>query len=146
MYTAAALPDPAFQPEFYDSVAPKRGVAWVIDTVFILALCVVILPFTAFTALFFFPFFYLMIGFAYRVVTLSAGSATFGMRMMSIEVRDGHGARLGLGGAFLHTLGYTLSMGTMLVQVASIVLMLTTERGQGLTDLVLGTVVLNKRA
>ncbi|WP_425039049.1 RDD family protein [Primorskyibacter sp. S187A] len=144
MHTAA-LPDPSYQPEFYASVTPKRGIAWIIDTIFILALCVVILPFTAFTALFFFPFFYLVIGFAYRTVTIANGSATLGMRMMSIELRDAMGHKLTLGGAFLHTLGYTISIGIFLVQVASIVLMMASDRGQSLTDMALGTVMLNRR-
>ena len=48
--------------------------------------------------------------------------------------------------AFLHTLGYTVSIGMPLLQVISIVLMLTTERAQGLSDHVLGTVALNRRA
>jgi uncharacterized RDD family membrane protein YckC len=143
--TAHALPDPHYQPEFFDGVTAKRGLAWLVDTTLILALCVVILPFTAFTALFFFPFFYFVIGFAYRVVTLANGSATLGMRLMSIELRGPQGGRLMLSEAFLHTLGYTLSIGFALVQVVSIVLMMTTDRGQGLTDMALGTVMMNRR-
>lgn len=139
------LPDPTYQPEFYDGVTPKRFFAWVIDLVFILALCVVILPFTAFTALFFFPFFYFVIGFAYRVVLIANGSATLGMRMMAIELRDAHGAKLDLVTALLHTLGFTISTGTFLIQVASAVLMLTSEKGQGLSDMVLGTAMINKQ-
>lgn len=142
--TLTALPDPRYQPEFYDGVMAKRAFAWVADTVMILALCVVILPFTAFTALFFLPFFYFVIGFAYRVVTLANGSATLGMRLMSIELREADGARLSPATAALHTLGYTVSIGTAVVQVTSIVLMLISERGQGLTDMVLGTVMVNR--
>lgn len=143
--TADALPDPVHHPEFYAGVTFKRAVAWLVDTVLILALCLVILPFTAFTALFFFPLFYLVIGFAYRVVTLSGGSATLGMRLMSIELRDAFGRPLSPGMAALHTLGFTLSVGAAVVQVVSVVLMMVSERGQGLTDMVLGTVMMNRR-
>lgn len=143
---SAALPDPAYQPEFYESVTPKRAVAWLIDTAIIVALSLVILPFTAFTALFFFPLFYLMVGFAYRVLSIAGGSATWGMRIMAIELRDAHGRRLDFTGALLHTLGYTLSIGTFVVQAVSILLMMGSERGQSLTDMVLGTVAINKRA
>lgn len=145
MYTAA-LPDPQYQPEFYADIAPKRLMAWVIDVGLILGLTLVILPFTAFIGLFFLPFLYAAIGFVYRVMTLSGGSATLGMRVMSVELRTAQGDRFELGTAFLHTLGYYLSFGMALVQLASVVLMLTSERGQSLTDMVLGTVMLNRRA
>ena len=54
--------------------------------------------------------------------------------------------RFDLGLAFAHTLGLTISFALPLLQVASIVLMLTRPRGEGLSDLVLGTVALNRRA
>ncbi|MGB3243019.1 MAG: RDD family protein [Sulfitobacter sp.] len=139
------LPDPDTQPEFYENVPLKRLLAWLVDTVIIVVLCVVILPFTAFTGLFFFPFLLLMVGFAYRVITLANGSATWGMRLMAIELRDGRDRPFDLGLAVLHTLGYTLSIGTAIVQVVSIVLMASSARGQGLTDMFLNTTALNRR-
>jgi hypothetical protein len=48
--------------------------------------------------------------------------------------------------AFLHTLGYSVSMGFIVLQVVSVVLMMTTDRAQGLTDHVLGTVAINRKA
>ncbi|WP_417524772.1 RDD family protein [Marinovum sp.] len=144
MYTAA-LPDPQYQPEFYADIAPKRLMAWLIDFALILALTLIALPFTAFIGLFFLPFLYAAVGFVYRVMTISGGSATLGMRVMSIELRNAQGETLDLGSAFLHTLGYYLSFMMALVQLGSVVLMLTSERGQGLTDMVLGTVMVNRR-
>ena len=47
--------------------------------------------------------------------------------------------------AFLHTTGFTLSCGMAPVQILSVILMLTTQRAQGLTDHVMGTVALNRR-
>jgi uncharacterized RDD family membrane protein YckC len=44
----------------------------------------------------------------------------------------------------LHTLGYSIAFSMVFVQVASIVLMLTTPRGQGLHDMVLGTAMVNR--
>lgn len=140
-----ALPDPTRQPEFYDGVTAKRLIAWFIDSALIVLLVIVILPFTGFLGIFVLPMLYLVIGFAYRVVTLTGGSATWGMRIMAVEIRRMDGSRLDLGTAFLHTLGYTVSFGIFLVQVVSVVLMLTSSYGQGLTDHVLGTVGLNKR-
>ncbi len=144
--TYTTLPDPQLQPEFYSDVPMKRLLAFVIDTLIILAVCVAILPFTAFTGLFFFPFLMLVVGFAYRVITIANRSATWGMRLMSIEFRTHDGRAFDLGTAVLHTLGFTVSMGVFVAQAASIVMMLTSERGQGLTDMVLGSVALNRQA
>jgi uncharacterized RDD family membrane protein YckC len=139
-------PDPDMQPQFYDGVPSKRLLAWVVDTLVITALTVAVVPFTAFVGLFFLPFLYLVLGFSYRVVTLSRGSATLGMRLMAIEMRDRDDEPFDLPTAFLHTLGYTVSLAMPLLQLISVVLMLSTERRQGLSDLVLGTVALNRRA
>jgi hypothetical protein len=46
----------------------------------------------------------------------------------------------------LHTLGFTISLTIPILQVLSIVLMLTGERAQGLTDRVMGSVAINRRA
>ncbi|MFP4405096.1 RDD family protein, partial [Rhodosalinus sp.] len=94
----------------------------------------------------FFPFLMLVVGLIYRTLTIAGGSATWGMRLMSIELRDRRGERLDFGQALMHTLGYSVSLAFPLLQAISIVLMLTGERRQGLTDLVLGTVMLNRRA
>jgi uncharacterized RDD family membrane protein YckC len=142
----AHTPDPETQPHFYASVPAKRLLAWVIDMVLIIGICLLIVPFTAFTGLFFFPFLMLVVGFAYRVVTLANGSATFGMRFAGIEFRAANGTTMDLGLAFLHTLGYSVSISLPILQVISIVLMLTGARGQGLTDMMLGTVAINRRA
>ena len=138
-------PDPDIQPEFYDGVAAKRLFAWVVDAVIIFLACLVTLPFTAFSGVFFFPLMILVIGFVYRVATLSSGSATWGMRLMGMELRTNADEPLDAGTAFLHTLGYTISIGVMPLQLFSIVLMGTTARCQGLSDMVLGTVALNRR-
>ena len=112
--------------------------------IIIVLLSALVIPFTAFTGIFFFPFLLLVIGFAYRVLTIAGGSATIGMRLMSIQLRNQHGEKFGLGEAALHTLGYSISMGMPLIQMVSVILMLTTSRKQGLTDIVMGSVVINK--
>jgi len=139
-----ALPDPAAKPEFYRGVPLKRLFAWVLDTVIIVALSLLILPFTAFTGLFFFPFLMLVVGFFYRWFSISSGSATWGMRIMAIELRDHEGQRLTSGSALGHTLGYSLSVAMAPAQLISIILMVVTDKGQGLTDMVLGTTAINK--
>ncbi|WP_299145657.1 RDD family protein [uncultured Tateyamaria sp.] len=144
--TPVHLADPITQPQFYRDVAGKRLMAWVVDTILVVLICLLILPFTAFVAIFFFFGLIGVVGFVYRVITLATGSATWGMRLMAIEIRDATGARLDLGQAFLHTLGYTISWAVPPLQLVSIVLMATSNRGQGLTDMVLGTAALNRRA
>ncbi|WP_270732995.1 RDD family protein [Shimia sp. Alg240-R146] len=140
------LPDPEIQSEFYADVPFKRFIAWVVDSILVVLLCVVVLPLTAFTGIFFFGFLLLVVGFAYRVITLANGSATWGMRLVSIEMRRADGDRFDLGTAFLHTLGFHVSFAFFVVQIVSIVLMLTTNRAQGLTDHLLGTVAINRAA
>lgn len=140
------LPDPETQPEFYQDVPMKRLLAWLIDTVLIAVGCILILPFTAFAGIFFFPALMLMVGFVYRTITLANSSATLGMRVMAIEFRTAQGARFDLPIAALHTFSFTMSWVFILVQLTTIVLIATSARAQGLTDLALGTVVLNRRA
>ncbi len=140
------LPDPDYQPEFYANVAPKRFVAWVVDSILIVLLTLLALPLTAFLGIFFFPVMMLVLGFAYRVVTLANGSATWGMRLMAIELRRWDGHRFDLEAAFLHTLGYSISIAITPLQVVSVVLMLTSSRGQGLTDHMIGSAALNTPA
>lgn len=145
-YQPLHLPDPVIQPEFYADVPMKRLLAWQVDTILIALICLLILPFTAFTGLFFFPLLMLMVGFAYRVITIANRSATWGMRLMAIEFRTAQGERFGLGLATLHTLGTSFSFALPVLQVISVVLMMTTARGQGLTDHLLGSVALNRAA
>ncbi|MBY6054992.1 RDD family protein [Leisingera daeponensis] len=140
-----ALPDPDYQAEFYASVPTKRLIAWIIDSILIFALSAGAVVLTAFTGLLIWPLLYLAVGFAYRTVTIANGSATWGMRFAGIELRDGEGRRMDSGMAALHTAGYTLSLALPVLQVISVILMLTSSRGQGLTDHFLGTVMLNRR-
>ncbi len=141
---AQALPDPESQPEFYSGTAMKRAPAWVVDVLLIGIATGVVALLTLGIGFFFLPFLYVLLSFSYRVLTLWGGSATFGMRLMNIEFLTRNGERFDLSHALLHTIGYTLSIGTMLVQLLSVGLMLMSARGQSLTDHVLGTVAINR--
>ena len=148
-YTATQmhhLPDPDTQPEFYAGVTSKRLFAWFVDTAVILGLSALAVVMTAFIGLFFLPVLYLVLGFAYRVVTIANGSATWGMRLAAIEFRDARGERFDFGQSVFHTAGYTLSLAVPILQLVSVVLMLTGPRGQGLTDHAMGSVAVNQRA
>lgn len=145
-FSDTGLPDPVLHREFYDDVPMKRLFAWIVDTILILLLTVLVLPFTAFMGLFFFPFLAMLIGFAYRSITLTGRSATWGMRLMSIELRRQDGSRFDLPTAVMHTLVFSVLFSFLIPQVISIILMMTGARAQGLHDLVLGTAAVNRSA
>ena len=140
------LPNPHASPEFYEDVTTKRLFAWCVDVVIIAALALALSAFTFFTVLLIFPLFYAFISFVYRWITLTGGSATLGMRLFSVEFRDHEGALFDARMAFLHTAGYFVSVAVFPLQLISIGMMLWTERRQGLSDMMLGTVAINKRA
>ncbi len=140
------LPDPDSQPEFYQSVATKRFFAWLFDIAFISLLCTVAILLTFGMGFFVLALIYAVISFVYRVVTIANGSATLGMRFMGIELRDAFGARMDTGKAIAHTAGYFVSMAIPVLQIISVIMMMTRARCQGLTDAFLGTVMINQRA
>ncbi|MDD9923067.1 MAG: RDD family protein [Boseongicola sp.] len=139
------LPDPATQPEFYESVPTKRLIAFFIDALLIAFVAFILSAFTLFTALLIFPALYAVVSFLYRWWALAARSATPGMRIMSVEFRQKNGHKFDTGTAFLHTVGYFVSVAVFPAQLISIALMLLSERKQGLTDMILGSVLINTR-
>ena len=141
-----AYPDPATQGYFYADVPVKRGIAFLFDTVLIAFLVALIVPLTGFLALFFLGALYVAVSFVYRWLGLARASGTLGMRLMGLEFRDARGLRLGGAMSFVHTLFYALSVAFVFPQIISVLLMVFTRRGQGLSDLVLGTVLVNRAA
>lgn len=142
----SGLPHPESQAEFYADIPLKRFLAFIVDTILIVVITILLIPLTAFTALFFLGFLCLIVNFAYRTLTLASRSATPGMRLMAIEFRTHHGERFDLGTAFVHTLLFTVSMSMVLPQVFSVILMLISERRQGLSDMLMGTAAINRAA
>jgi len=128
-----ALPDPDRHAEFYSGVAFKRGVAWIVDTIFVTLIVALVSVVTALTALLILPLVWLAVGFLYRWVTISGNSATWGMRLMNIEFLDRYGQRFDAATAFVHTLGYSLSMAFVLPQLLSVALMIISRRGPNST-------------
>ncbi|MGR3468667.1 MAG: RDD family protein [Shimia sp.] len=142
----AALPDPETQRDFYSDVPVKRLLAWVVDVLVIFAFSVLVSLLTLGIGFFLFVGVFMLTSFIYRVLTLAGGSSTWGMRLFGVEIRTHRGERLDTLTAFLHTALYSLSFGVVIVQLASAVMMVMTPRGQGLGDMLLGTVALNRRA
>ena len=107
-------------------------------------LCVIIVPFTVFTALLFFPFLMLVVGFIYRWFTIASKSATWGMRMMGIELRDHDGLRLHSQPHLCIQQAIPYLWQWPRYRLMSVLMMLLSERKQGLTDHLLGTTAINK--
>lgn len=141
-----ALPDPDRHADFYRGVTVKRGLAWVIDAIATTAITALIVPFTAFTALFFLPLLFLVVNFVYRAAFLANTSATPGMWLTGIEFRRLDGGRMDAGTAIAHTMGTMVTWGFLLPQAISVLMMLLGPRGQGLSDLVLGTAAIKRPA
>lgn len=144
--TPTGLPDPEVDSQFYNGVPSRRLVAWLFDVIITLALTALVVVFTAGIALLLFPFLWLAVGFIYRTMTISSKSATVGMRMVGIEFRDKEGKKFDFGTALMHTLIYSVATGFIVVQIISVVLMMTTRYQQSIQDMVLGTTAINTPA
>ncbi len=142
--TDSGLPDPATQPEFYENVPTKRLLAWLVDIVVIALFSAVAATLPLFVGWFFFPLVFLVLSFIYRVSTITRGSATWGMRLFNIELRNREGAPLDTAEALIHTSAYMVASGFFFPQVISVVLMLGSERRQGLHDMLCGTAAINR--
>ena len=142
------LPDPDDVPAIYEDTPTKRAFAWVVDVGVIalatLLVTLVTIPLTLFLSLLAMPAIWLGLGFAYRAGTLASGGATWGMRLMSVELRDHRGRRPDLGTALAHTALYYAAMALFPAQIVSALMMVGTPRRQGLGDHLLGTAVVNR--
>jgi len=145
-----ALPDPRLDAQFYEGVAARRFVAFLIDAALIAATTVagtllfgivtlgvgfmLALPLT------------LAVSFLYRYFTISRRSATPGMALCGIELRRRDGRRLGEVDAAVHTATYLGCFYTVGPQILSVVMMLMAPAGRSLADLATGTVMINRPA
>lgn len=150
MMTMAA-PDPVLDSQFYDGVPARRLVAFCIDVVVVFVIwCAVLLlglvltvvtlglgaPLAALAAS--------VTDFLYRWILLAEGSATLGMRLTGIEVRDSVGRRLDPMMAFLHVGGFYVTLFFLPLLVIGWVLMAATPHRRLLHDMALGTVAINR--
>ncbi len=142
------LPHPDDDGEFYYGVAFRRLLAWIIDTIIIIALSViatlVLGVLTLGIAVLFTSVLFMVTGFVYRVAFIASKSATLGMAVMGIEFRTIRGHKFELREALIHTGIYTVMVMTFFGQVASILTMLTTRYGRSIPDFVLGSTVINR--
>jgi uncharacterized RDD family membrane protein YckC len=142
--STSALPDPTTQSGFYEGVATKRLFAWIVDVVIIGAITAIAATLPLFIGWFFYPLIFLVVSLVYRIGSINAMSATPGMRLFNIELRNHKGMALDGSEAALHTVGFLVSFAFFLPQLASMLLMLTSPRGQGLHDLFCGVAAINR--
>ena len=140
----SSLPDPYHQAAFYEGVTIKRLFAWVIDVILVTVATLLLGLLTLGIAWFLWPIFYIAVTFAYRWFTISSRSATWGMRVMNIELRGPTGMPFSSGEAALHTLAFLVSSAFFLPQILSMLMMMFGGRGQGLHDLLIGSAAINR--
>ena len=138
------LPDPDLDGHYYDKVPTRRLVAWVFDGIITFGMTFLISVFTVGLGFFIFPAIWLIVGLIYRTATIANDSATWGMRIVGIEFRDKTGKKFSTGLAFAHTLIFTIGTGIFLMQLASVVLILSSRYGQSIQDMLLGTTAVNR--
>jgi uncharacterized RDD family membrane protein YckC len=140
----AGLPDPDYDAAFYDGVPAKRLFAWIVDVIIIASISLVLGLLTFTLLLWVWPILYFTVSFLYRSATIGTGSATLGMRLMNIELRNGLGQRLSPGEAMVHTGLYLVLSASMILQLVSIGLIAASRRHQGLHDHILGSAAINR--
>jgi uncharacterized RDD family membrane protein YckC len=139
-----SLPDPTYDPEFYQALLIKRVLAWVIDMVVTLLLVLAVLVMTMFLAAFILPVVWVAVSIAYRTVMLGRWGATAGMMLLSIKLRHLDGSRPDAGTCFFHALIFSGAMISVVGQILSVALMLLTPYRQGLNDVFLRTTIINR--
>ncbi len=142
-----ALPDPETDPQFFERVPAKRLVAWLFDGVVTLVIGgAITLAFGLITfgfGLVLLAPILFMTGLIYRTVTIADRSATWGMRFVGIEFRAHDGNRFEGFQAGLHSLVFMFLMASIIGLIVHAAMILISERGQGLPDLLLGSTAIN---
>lgn len=138
------LPDPARDPGYYADLVPRRALAWVVDVLVTLALLLAVLVLTLLIAAFAFPLVWIAIAIAYRYVMLTRYDATLGMMLAGLRLRRLDGSRPEPVRILWHAALYSAAMATVVGQIASVALLLTTPYRQGLNDLILGTTMVHR--
>lgn len=142
----SGLPHPETDAQFYRDVPQRRLIAWLFDAVIIGTLALLILIGTLGFAAFILPLILVALSLAYRVFMLQTASATIGMRLVGIELRDRRRLKFDRKTAIAHTLLYTLATILFPLQILSCYLMYSGRYGQGLHDMALGTTAINSPA
>lgn len=147
------IPDPDHDPQFYEGVALRRLIAFLLDTLVIVVLWFFVLIAAFLVSFLTFgiaaPIMMLMLGFTgliYRWIMLWQRSATLGMLATGIEVRDQNGEKCDPATAFLHSLAFIGTLYFFPLAVIGWILMSSSPHGRALHDMMVKTVVINRPA
>lgn len=147
------IPDPHRDQQFYNGVPLRRFVAFWIDFVVILVLFVPVLIIGAAVTVMtlglaapFLMLFFTITGFLYRWAMLRTRSATLGMALTGIEVRDRNGDKCDNSIAFMHTVGFFVTFLAPPLLVIGWLMMANSPHRRVMHDLFIGTVVINRPA
>jgi len=142
-------PNPLDKPGYYEGVLWRRSIAFCVDLMLMVAVVIAlwfinVFTFFIFTALILFlwaaPLFI-----AYDTATIgSSASATFGMRLLGVEVRTWDGQRPG----YLHALISSALFWFLVPFTGGLILLVApfSDRRRHLHDMLSGTVVINAKA
>lgn len=142
--TLSGPPNPDTDPQFYQGVAAKRLLAFVIDVVAVWGTVILVSLLTLGIGFFFFAALLVIIDAVYRIATISSQSATPGMRLMGIELRDAQGAHFSFVHAAAHTIMFYAATVFVIVQLISVLMMAGSHYGRGVHDLPFGTTMINR--
>ena len=145
------VPDPDQDPQFYEGVPLRRLVAFLIDMIVIAGLwfaavfvgfLLTVLSLGAGLGLA--MLLLTLTGFVYRVLMLRYRSATVGMLVTGIEVRDQNGAQADQTFALLHTAGFYATMLFPPLLLIGWVLLAGDPHRRAMHDIFLRAVVINR--
>ena len=145
------VPNPETDPQFYTGVPMRRFVAFIIDFAVICVLSFIVLVMAAvivaMTAGVTGPLMFIAFtgcGFFYRWILLVKRSATLGMILTGIEVRDYLGSPMRPGPAFVHTAGFYVTFFFPPLLIIGWFLMATSPYRRTMHDIVMNAVVINR--
>ena len=147
------IPDPERDHQFYDGVAMRRLIAFILDSLIILILWFIVLVIGALIAVISMgvgtPLMFIALagtGLFYRWMMLWHRSATLGMMAVGIEVRDQHGEKCNETVAFLHSLAFIATLYLLPLAIIGWILMASSPHGRAMHDMMVKTVVINRPA
>jgi uncharacterized RDD family membrane protein YckC len=141
--------EPLDRPELYDGLLWRRSIAFCIDAALLLGVMLVLMVFNLFTFFIFAGLIFLIWAAPLFVIydTLTVGSeasATFGMRLMGVQVRSWDGGRA----IYLHALIASALFWFLVPLTGGLILLAApfSDRRRHVHDMLSGTVVVNARA
>lgn len=151
MTATATVPSPYEDEQFYAGVPARRFIAFLIDAciVFLLMAAIVVVGFVVGFLTFGLGWLvavllFLSADFLYRWLTIGADSATWGMALAGIELRDRRGERLDAGQALVHTAAYYVTVALGIPILLNLLVMFVSPHRRLIHDFALGTVMINR--